>query len=74
MGEGRAAVGLAAYLTVAFWALPTKWPPTTAMILSVAFLWGTGFVLMWSTLLSRRRLSEVAIGTSVSLLGAGPHL
>jgi hypothetical protein len=63
-----ALVALAIYLVVAYWASVTRWPPTPVMILSVAFLWGVGLVLIWSTVLSRRRVSEVAIGTSVMLL------
>ena len=67
--RGVAAFALAAYLTGAFWGVLTTWPPPTEMILFVMFLWGTGVVLMWSILLSRRRVSDVAIGTSVLLVG-----
>jgi hypothetical protein len=64
-----AVLALAAYLTGAFWGVLTKWPPPPERILFVMLLWGTGVALMWSILLSRRRVSEVAIGTSVLLVG-----
>jgi hypothetical protein len=41
------------------------------MILSVAFLWGAGIVLMWSTFRTRRQLGLVAIGTAMLLVGSG---
>jgi hypothetical protein len=62
-------IALIAYLAVALWGSLTK-GPTLVMILSVAFLWGAGVVLMWSTLRSRRRIGEVAIGTSALLVAS----
>jgi hypothetical protein len=68
--RGMALLALAAYLGVAVWGSLTKWPPTLAMVLSVAFLWGAGVLLIWTTLLSSRHISEVGLGASVLLLGS----
>jgi hypothetical protein len=65
-----ALLALASYLGVAVWGSLTKWPPTLAMVLSVAFLWGAGVLLIWTTLLSSRHISEVGLGASVLLLGS----
>jgi hypothetical protein len=71
--RGLAFIALAAYLAVAVWGSLTEWP-TAVMILSVAFLWGAGIVLMWSTLRSQIQLGLVANGTSTLLLGSGVML
>jgi hypothetical protein len=71
--RGLAFIALAAYLAVAVWGSLTEWP-TAVMILSVAFLWGAGSVLMWSTLRSQIQLGLVANGTSTLLLGSGVML
>jgi hypothetical protein len=67
--RGLAFLALAAYLAVAIWG-PAAEGPTPVMILSIVFLWGAGVVLIWSTLLSRRRIGEIAIGTSALLVGS----
>jgi hypothetical protein len=40
------------------------------MILSLAYLWETGVMLMWSTFRSRAHLDHVAMGTACLLVGS----
>jgi hypothetical protein len=44
-----ALLALTGYLAVTVWGSVTEWP-LAVMILSVAFLWEAGVILMWSTL------------------------
>jgi hypothetical protein len=67
--RGLAIFALAAYLAVALWGSVARWP-ILIMTLSVAFLWGAGVLLMWSTLKSRRPISVIALGTSLMLVGS----
>jgi uncharacterized membrane protein HdeD (DUF308 family) len=68
-----ASLALLGYLAVAVWGSITGWP-LLVMILSVAFLWGAGVLLMWSTLRSRRDLEGVAFGTACLLGGSSALL
>jgi len=54
-----ALLALTGYLVVIVWGSVTGWP-FTVMILSLAYLWETGVMLMWSTLRSRADLDHVA--------------
>jgi hypothetical protein len=67
--RGMALLALAAYLAVTVWGSATGWP-LAVMILSVAYLWEAGVMLMWSTLRSRADLNHVAIGTVCLLVGS----
>jgi hypothetical protein len=67
--RGLALLALFGYLAVALWGWMTRWP-LPVMILSVAFLWGAGVLLMWSTLRSRAALDKVALGTACLLVGS----
>jgi hypothetical protein len=58
--RGMALLALAGYLAVVAWGSVTGWP-LAVMILSVAFLWEAGVMLMWSTLRSRADLDRVAL-------------
>jgi hypothetical protein len=64
-----ALLALTGYLAVTVWGSVTGWP-LSVMILSVAFLWEAGVMLMWSTLRSRADLNHVVVGTACLLLGA----
>jgi hypothetical protein len=44
--------------------------PLAVMILSLAYLWETGVMLIWSTLRSRAQLDHVSIGTACLLVGS----
>lgn len=47
----------------------TGWP-LAVMILSLAYLWESGVMLIWSTLRSRAQLDHAAIGTACLLVGS----
>jgi len=63
-----AVLALIGYLAVTVWGSVTGWP-FSVMILSLAYLWEAGVMLMWSTLRSRADLDHVALGTACLLLG-----
>ena len=67
--RGMALLALTGYLAVVVWGSVTGWP-LAVMILSVAFLWEAGVMLMWSTLRSRADLGHVAVGTAGLLVGS----
>jgi hypothetical protein len=67
--RGMAVLALTGYLAVVVWGSVTEWP-LAVMILSVAFLWEAGVMLMWSTLRSRADLGHVAMGTACLLVGS----
>jgi hypothetical protein len=64
-----ALLALTGYLVVIGWGSVTGWP-FAVMILSLAYLWETGVMLMWSTLRSRADLDHVAMGTVCLLVGS----
>ena len=64
-----ALLALAGYVAVTVWGSVTGWP-VAVMILSLAYLWEAGVMLMWSTLRSRADLDHVAIGTACLLVGS----
>jgi hypothetical protein len=64
-----ALLALIGYLAVVVWGSVTGWP-FAVMILSLAYLWETGVMLMWSTLRSRADLDHVAMGTVCLLAGS----
>jgi hypothetical protein len=66
--RAMALLALAAYLAVTLWGSVTGWP-LSVMILSVAYLWEAGVMLMWPTLRSRADLYHVAMGTACLLVG-----
>ena len=63
-----AALALTGYLAVEVWVAVTGWP-FSVMILSLAYLWEAGVMLMWSTLRSRADIDQVVFGTACLLLG-----
>ena len=63
-----ALLALTGYLAVEVWGSVTGWP-LSLMILSVAYLWEAGVMLMWSTLRSRADIDQVVLGTAGLLLG-----
>jgi hypothetical protein len=67
--RAMALLALTGYLAVAVRGSMTRWP-IAVMILSVAFLWGAGVGLTWSTLRSRVSLGDVALGTACLLVGS----
>jgi hypothetical protein len=67
--RAMALFALTGYLAVTVWAAVTGWP-LAVMILSLAYLWETGVMLIWSTLRSRAHLDHVAIGTACLLVGS----
>jgi hypothetical protein len=67
--QAMALLTLSGYLTVTVWGAVTGWP-LAVMILSLAYLWEAGVMLMWSTLRSRADLEHVAIGTACLLVGS----
>jgi hypothetical protein len=64
-----ALLALTGYLVVIVWGSVAGWP-FALMILSLAYLWETGVMLMWSTLRSRADLDHVAAGTVCLLAGS----
>ena len=62
-------LALTGYLAVVVWGSVTGWP-LSVMILSLAYLWEAGVMLMWSTLRSRADLDHVAVGTACLLVGS----
>jgi hypothetical protein len=66
--RGMTLLALTGYLAVTAWGSVTGWP-LAVMILSLAYLWEAGVMLMWSTLRSRADLDHVAMGTACLLLG-----
>jgi hypothetical protein len=64
-----ALLALTGYLAVTVWGSATGWP-LGVMILSLAYLWEAGVMLLWSTLRSRADLDHVAIGTTCLLVGS----
>jgi hypothetical protein len=64
-----ALLALTGYLAVAVWGSVTGWP-LSVMILSLAYLWEAGVMLMWPTLRSRADLGHVALGTACLLVGS----
>jgi hypothetical protein len=66
--RAMALLALAGYLAVTVWGSVTGWP-LDVMILSLAYLWEAGVMLMWSTLRSRPDLDHVAVGTACLLVG-----
>ena len=66
--QGMTVLALTGYLVVTVWGSVTEWP-LTVMILSLAYLWEAGLMLMWSTLRSRADLDHVALGTTCLLVG-----
>ncbi len=67
--RAMALLALTGYLAVTVWGSVTGWP-LSVMILSVAYLWEAGVMLMWSTLRSRADLDHVAVGTACLLVGS----
>ena len=67
--RGMALLALTGYLAVVVWGSVTGWP-LAVMILSVAYLWEAGVMLMWPTLRSRADLDHVAVGTACLLVGS----
>jgi hypothetical protein len=61
-------LALTGYLAVEVWGSVTGWP-LSVMILSLAYLWEAGVMLMWSTLRSRADIDQVVLGTVCLLLG-----
>jgi hypothetical protein len=61
--RAMALLALAGYLTVTVWGAVTGWP-LAVMILSLAYLWEAGVMVLWSTLRSRADLDHVAMGTA----------
>jgi hypothetical protein len=57
-----ALLALTGYLTVTVWGLD-NWMALAVMILSLAYLWEAGVMLMWLTLRSRAALDHAATGT-----------
>jgi hypothetical protein len=66
--RAMALLALAGYVAVTVWGSVTGWP-LDVMILSLAYLWETGVMLMWSTLRSRPDPDHVAVGTACLLVG-----
>ena len=66
--RAMALLALTGYLAVTVWGFVTGWP-LDVMILSLAYLWEAGVMLMWSTLRSRADLDHVAVGTACLLVG-----
>jgi hypothetical protein len=64
-----ALLALTGYLVIIVWGSVTGWP-FVVMILSLAYLWETGVMLMWSTLRSRADLDHVAAGTVCLLVSS----
>jgi len=64
-----ALLALTGYLAVTVWGSVTGWP-LGVMILSLAYLWEAGVMVLWSTLRSRADLDHVAIGTACLLIGS----
>ena len=64
-----ALLALTGYLAVTVWGSVTGWP-LPVMILSLAYLWEAGVMLLWSTLRSRADLDHVAVGTACLLVGS----
>jgi hypothetical protein len=69
LAHRMALLTLTGYLAVVVWGSVTGWP-FAVMILSLAYLWETGVMLMWSTLRSRADLDHVAAGTVCLLVGS----
>src|SRR5215217_2060107 len=67
--RAMALLALTGYLAVTVWGSVTGWP-LAVMSLSVAYLWETGVMLMWSTLRSRTHVDYVAMGTVCLLVGS----
>ena len=67
--RAMALLALTGYLAVTVWGSVTGWP-LSVMILSLAYLWEAGVMLMWSTLRSRADLDHVAVGTACLLVGS----
>ena len=63
-----ALLALTGYLAVEVWGSVIGWP-LSVMILSLAYLWEAGVMLMWSTLRSRADIDQVVLGTACLLLG-----
>jgi hypothetical protein len=64
-----ALLALIGYLVIIVWGSVTGWP-VAVMILSLAYLWETGVMLMWSTLRSRADLDHVVAGTVCLLVSS----
>jgi hypothetical protein len=64
-----ALLALTGYLAVMVWGSVTRWP-LALMILSLAYLWEAGMMLMWSTLRGRADLDHVVLGTACWLVGS----
>ena len=64
-----ALLALTGFLAVTVWGSLTGWP-LSVMILSLAYLWEAGVMLLWSTLRSRADLDHVALGTACLLVGS----
>ena len=71
--SGHGLLALTGYLAVTVWGSVTGWP-LAVMILSLAYLWEAGVMLMWSTLRSRADLDHVAMGTACLLVGSASLL
>lgn len=69
LAHRMALLALTGYLAVVVWGSVTGWP-FAVMILSLAYLWESGVMLMWSTLRSRADLDHVAMGTVCLLVGS----
>jgi hypothetical protein len=67
--RAMAVLALTGYLAVMVWGSVTRWPPAL-MILSMAYLWEAGMMLMWSTLRGRADLDYVVLGTACWLVGS----
>lgn len=67
--RAMALLALMGYLAVTAWGLVAGWP-LAVMILSLAYLWEAGVMLLWSTLRSRAGLDHVAMGTGCLLVGS----
>ena len=66
--RAMALLALTGHAAVTVWGSVTGWP-LDVMVLSLAYLWEAGVMLMWSTLRSRADLDHVAVGTSCLLVG-----
>jgi hypothetical protein len=66
--RATALLALTGYVAVTVWGSVTGWP-LDVMILSLAYLWEAGVMLMWSTLRSRADRGHVAVGTVCLFVG-----
>jgi hypothetical protein len=67
--QRMALLALTGYVAVTVWGSVTEWP-LAVMILSLAYLWEAGVMLVWPTLRSLADPSHVAMGTACLLVGS----